>query len=69
MSGSTQKEDEATKSVEECSRLLRDVKSNIDALQEHDFQEVHDKLSSLESAKLSVGVAFSLASLLYISIK
>mmetsp|Transcript_19898 Transcript_19898/g.28604 ORF Transcript_19898/g.28604 Transcript_19898/m.28604 type:complete len:129 (+) Transcript_19898:67-453(+) len=59
----------AIKSIDECKDSLEGITEHVDKLHDQDFETVQQQLSPLEHAKLNVGVAYSLASLLYISLK
>ncbi len=60
----------AIESLNNCLSSLDSVEDHLNQLMEGNYDQMRqEKLSSIESAKLDVSVAYGLASLLYITLK
>lgn len=69
MSHSENKIESALSSIEECKVGLDSVEKSIEILERYHIEEMSAELSDLEKAKLNVGLAYCLASLMYVSLR
>lgn len=60
---------DAMNSIERCHDQLHAIEDCIYQLSDQNYTQSYEKLSSIEKAKLDVGMAYGLASLLYITLR
>eukprot|EP01041_Mallomonas_annulata_P000393 gene393-713_t len=61
--------EKALDALEGLNESLDNVDSSVDILYDKSFESLHEQLSSLESAKLNVSLAYGLASLYYVLLR
>jgi hypothetical protein len=69
MSNREDKLESALDSIEDCKIGLNNVERNIEILEKHSIEDLREQLSDVEHAKLNVGLAYCLASLMYVSLR
>ena len=62
-------EEKGLSALENLSKSLSKVEVVFDDIRDRNYEEIHERLNPIESAKLNVSLAYSAASLFYILLR